>query len=147
MSKHTREEIVYEMLKIKKLIKKGYEHEALVLYMRSLGYFAEQVQLSSKLKKFTYFLPNKFSYIMIPNNEIYIIDFNFKESFAIARPSDRYKELYEKIPSVFIGSIQDLKKCVFMLCDRMKTSFINTGIDLPPWRCYKSMITKWRFVD
>jgi len=55
MSKHTREEIVYEILKIKKLIKKGYEHEALVLYMRSLGYFAEQVQLSSKLKKLLIF--------------------------------------------------------------------------------------------
>jgi len=72
-----------------------------------------------------------------------VIDPQFKELFALAKPSHRYKRIYESIPAVFVGSMNALQQAVGILTKEVEQSFEEVLLSIPTWRTYDSIITKW----
>ncbi|KAF7119760.1 hypothetical protein RHSIM_Rhsim13G0051000 [Rhododendron simsii] len=73
----------------------------------------------------------------------YFIDLDFVAEFEIARPTDRYERLLEKLPGVFIGRGEELKEIVKVMSDAAKRSLKSRGLSLPPWRKNRFMQNKW----
>ncbi|KAE9460819.1 hypothetical protein C3L33_07248, partial [Rhododendron williamsianum] len=73
----------------------------------------------------------------------YFIDLDFVAEFEIARPTDRYERLLEKLPGVFIGRGEELKEIVKVMSEAAKRSLKSRGLSLPPWRKNRYMQNKW----
>lgn len=76
------------------------------------------------------------------NNRL-IVDTDFKSQFELARPTQTYKELTEKIPSIFVGNEEKLNKIISLLCSAAKQSLKERGLHIPPWRTRSYMHSKW----
>ncbi|CAI9108990.1 OLC1v1008713C3 [Oldenlandia corymbosa var. corymbosa] len=72
-----------------------------------------------------------------------ILDIDFKSQFELARPTPTYKELCDKLPSIFIGDAQKLSKIISILCSEAKQSLKERGLHIPPWRTVAYMQSKW----
>ncbi|KAI8523311.1 hypothetical protein RHMOL_Rhmol13G0063500 [Rhododendron molle] len=73
----------------------------------------------------------------------YFVDLDFVAEFEIARPTDRYQRLLEKLPGVFIGRGEELKEIVKAMSEAAKRSLKSRGLSLPPWRKNRFMQNKW----
>lgn len=71
------------------------------------------------------------------------MDTDFKSQFELARPTQTYMELVEKIPSIFVGNEEKLKKIISLLCSAAKQSLRERGLHIPPWRTISYMHSKW----
>lgn len=72
-----------------------------------------------------------------------VIEANFREHFAVARPSKKYQKFYDSIPEVFVGSKQNLRNAVDLICEEIKRSFAESNLPVPAWRKHKSLVSKW----
>jgi uncharacterized protein (TIGR01615 family) len=72
-----------------------------------------------------------------------IVDPTFRDQFALAHPSPRYSAVLDATPPVFVGPLSTLQPLVALLCAEMARAFTAAGIVLPPWRSYRSMLSKW----
>ncbi|KAF8006791.1 hypothetical protein BT93_K0951 [Corymbia citriodora subsp. variegata] len=73
----------------------------------------------------------------------YFVDVDFDGQFAIARPAPEYTRLLQRVPRVFVGGIEDLKRIVRAMCDAARRSLKSRDLSLPPWRKNRYMQNKW----
>lgn len=73
----------------------------------------------------------------------YFVDVDFDCHFAIARPAPEYSRLLQRVPRVFVGGIEDLKRTVRAMCDAARRSLKSRDLSLPPWRKNRYMQNKW----
>lgn len=98
------------------------------LYLNKLGYHVHLVKNQKH-----YFL--KFFRTIYDEEDIYILDNNFKEKFMIVRPSYRYTNyIYPIIPEIFIGTKNDLIKSIKYLVLEMSKSFSENNLYYPFFR-------------
>lgn len=72
-----------------------------------------------------------------------IVEPSFVELFAIATPTVRYQALLDVVPDVVVAEYGVLASLVRLLCAEMKFSFEARGNALPPWRSFKSAMSRW----
>ncbi|CAD7705040.1 unnamed protein product [Ostreobium quekettii] len=73
-----------------------------------------------------------------------IVEPNFRDQFKILNPTLRYSQIVDTIPEEYAGPVHRLGDLVQLLCKEMASSFSSMGTTLPPWRCQRSMISRWR---
>jgi uncharacterized protein (TIGR01615 family) len=76
-------------------------------------------------------------------NERFFVDIDFKAQFEIARPTDEYSALLQKIPNLFVGRAEKLCGIIKIMCNAARRSLKERGMCIPPWRKYRYMQTKW----
>ncbi|QCD98930.1 hypothetical protein DEO72_LG8g3016 [Vigna unguiculata] len=73
----------------------------------------------------------------------YFVDLDFVGQFEIARPTKEYLEFLSYVPRIFVGTAEELKSTVRILCGVAKRCFRKRGLTVPPWRKYRYMHNKW----
>lgn len=76
-------------------------------------------------------------------SERFFVDIDFREQFEIARPTDEYSAVLQKLPTLFVGRADKLFRIINIMCDLARRSLKERGICLPPWRKYGYMEFKW----
>lgn len=77
------------------------------------------------------------------DGEAVIVDLHFREQFAMAQPTKRYRAAL-CITERFVGSVDRLTALVHFLCEEMAAAFTLRGLTLPPWRRKRAVLSKWR---
>lgn len=62
------------------------------------------------------------------------MDLTFKEQFQVAKPTDRYKQLLDCLPDVYVAPEAAVTPLVNFLCQEIACAFRANGTVLPPWR-------------
>ncbi|KAL2319326.1 hypothetical protein Fmac_028295 [Flemingia macrophylla] len=73
----------------------------------------------------------------------YFVDLDFVGQFEIARPTSEYSEFLSYVPRIFVGTEEELKRTVRVLCGVVKRCFGETGLTVPPWRKNRYVQNKW----
>ncbi|XP_054781299.1 uncharacterized protein LOC129295402 [Prosopis cineraria] len=73
----------------------------------------------------------------------YFVDIDFAAQFEIARPTCKYSEILSSLPSIFVGTAEELKRIVQAMCNAAKRCFRSRGLSVPPWRKNRYMQKKW----
>lgn len=115
-------------------------------HMQYLGYTVLVHRVQSKRNIYCYYLSNTF-YEVVKSGQVFLVDMNFRETFRIVRPSEAYEHVYNTIPHVFAGTLEELHVLTYQICKLMAYSFRQMKLSLPPWRRFDSIITKWRLID
>lgn len=76
-------------------------------------------------------------------NERFFVDINFRAQFEIARPTDDYNALLQRLPTLFVGRGEKLCGIIKIMCGATRKSLKERGMSLPPWRKYRYMQAKW----
>ncbi|KAL3509350.1 hypothetical protein ACH5RR_028751 [Cinchona calisaya] len=72
-----------------------------------------------------------------------IIELNFRAQFEMARASEEYNRLINRLPEVFVGKIGRLLNLVKILCAASKKCMKERKMHMAPWRKHKYMLAKW----
>ncbi|XP_042519605.1 uncharacterized protein LOC122093352 [Macadamia integrifolia] len=72
-----------------------------------------------------------------------VIELNFRAEFEMARASNEYKRLMNRIPEIFVGKEERLRSLVEILCLATKKSMEENRMHMGPWRKHKYMQAKW----
>ena len=72
-----------------------------------------------------------------------IVDIDFRSHFQLARPAPWYAHLSTRLPAVFVGPQDKLRKAVALLCSASHRSLRESGLHVPPWRRSSYMQAKW----
>lgn len=72
-----------------------------------------------------------------------IIEWRFKDYFQTSKPTQRYNTVLDNIDQVFVGTKQQLKDLLKLLCVELHMSFCQQGQELPPWRRMESMMSRY----
>ncbi|KXZ52616.1 hypothetical protein GPECTOR_9g661 [Gonium pectorale] len=89
-------------------------------------------------------MTNAFCYVVLPGTGIgYVLDPGFKEHFRAGCMSDRYRDIWECLPPLFVGPPAKLVQLVQLLCSELGASFEAAGRQLPPWRTFNATINRW----
>lgn len=75
--------------------------------------------------------------------ERFFVDIDFRAQFEIARPSDEYSALLQKIPNLFVGRADKLCGIIKIMCHAARRSLRERAMHIPPWRKYRYMQSKW----
>ncbi|XP_061354690.1 uncharacterized protein LOC133299268 [Gastrolobium bilobum] len=73
----------------------------------------------------------------------YFVDLDFAGQFEIARPTSSYEEILTYVPGIFVGTAEELKRTVLIMCRVAKRCLRNRGLSVPPWRKNRYMQNKW----
>ncbi|TKY68709.1 hypothetical protein E2542_SST04969 [Spatholobus suberectus] len=73
----------------------------------------------------------------------YFVDLDFAGQFEIARPTSEYSEFLSYVPRIFVGTEEELKRTVRVLCGVAKRCFRYRGLTVPPWRKNRYIQNKW----
>ncbi|KAH9626975.1 hypothetical protein KSS87_017826 [Heliosperma pusillum] len=72
-----------------------------------------------------------------------IIELNFRAEFEMARASDEYNQLVNRLPEIFVAKIDRLKPIIKILCTGAKKCMKDKKMHMGPWRKQKYMQAKW----
>ncbi|KAK9706705.1 hypothetical protein RND81_07G146000 [Saponaria officinalis] len=72
-----------------------------------------------------------------------IIELNLRAEFEIARASEEYNQLVNRLPEVFVAKIERLKTLIKILCTAAKKCMKDKKMHMGPWRKQKYMQAKW----
>ncbi|KAH9606543.1 hypothetical protein KSS87_000530 [Heliosperma pusillum] len=72
-----------------------------------------------------------------------VIELNFRAEFEMARASDEYNQLVNRLPEVFVAKIERLKVLIKILCKAAKKCMEGKKMHIGPWRKQKYMQAKW----
>ncbi|XP_073395130.1 uncharacterized protein [Physcomitrium patens] len=72
-----------------------------------------------------------------------IVDIDFQDQFEIARPTAQYKNVYQMLPAVFVGTANRLLQILNVISEAVKRSLKKKGMFLPPWRKPEYVKAKW----
>ncbi|KAF5181361.1 putative sugar phosphate exchanger [Thalictrum thalictroides] len=72
-----------------------------------------------------------------------VIELNFRAEFEMARASEEYNQLIERLPEVFVGRSDRLKNLIKIICSAAKKCMKDKKMHLGPWRKQKYMQAKW----
>lgn len=72
-----------------------------------------------------------------------IIDYNFRDFFRIARPSNRYNRIIDCLPMTFCGNRSLLMQYITCMSIVLEQEYRNTDKDLPPWRTKENILRSY----
>lgn len=72
-----------------------------------------------------------------------VIELNFRAEFEMARASEEYNKLINKLPEVFVGKAERLRTLIKILCSAAKKCMKENKMHMGPWRKQKYMQAKW----
>ncbi|KAL6282331.1 hypothetical protein ACE6H2_013260 [Prunus campanulata] len=72
-----------------------------------------------------------------------IIELNFRAEFEMARASNEYNNLVNRLPEVFVGKVERLQNLIKILCSAAKKCMKEKKMHMGPWRKQKYMQAKW----
>ncbi|KAL2927711.1 hypothetical protein RDABS01_037340 [Bienertia sinuspersici] len=72
-----------------------------------------------------------------------IIELSFRADFEMAKASDNYNQLVNRLPEVFVGKAERLKTLIKIMCVAAKTCMKDKKMHIGPWRKQKYMQAKW----
>ncbi|KAJ9170748.1 hypothetical protein P3X46_018831 [Hevea brasiliensis] len=72
-----------------------------------------------------------------------IIELNFQAEFEMAKASEEYNQLINRLPEIFVGKAERLKALIKILCSAGKKYMKEKKMHLGPWRKHKYMQSKW----
>jgi uncharacterized protein (TIGR01615 family) len=72
-----------------------------------------------------------------------VIELSFRAEFEMARASEEYNRLIQRLPEVFVGKTERLSTLIKMLCSAAKKCIKDKKMHMPPWRKHKYMQAKW----
>ncbi|KAG6571600.1 hypothetical protein SDJN03_28328, partial [Cucurbita argyrosperma subsp. sororia] len=114
----------------------------LMVFLQELRYNAAMCK--TKWESSRDLTSGNYEFIDVVNGNVrYLIDMNFPAQFEIARSTIQYRELLKSLPLIFIGTIDELKKMVKIMCNAAKRSLNCMNLSVPPWRKYIYMKNKW----
>ncbi|XLS54100.1 hypothetical protein HN51_003855 [Arachis hypogaea] len=77
------------------------------------------------------------------SGERYIVEVFLASEFEIARPTIQYSSLLQVFPQIFVGTVEELKQVVKLMCSAIKGSMKTRDLHIPPWRRNVYMQAKW----
>eukprot|EP01062_Namystynia_karyoxenos_P027382 TRINITY_DN21019_c0_g1_i2.p1 TRINITY_DN21019_c0_g1~~TRINITY_DN21019_c0_g1_i2.p1 ORF type:complete len:242 (+),score=82.15 TRINITY_DN21019_c0_g1_i2:96-821(+) len=81
-------------------------------------------------------------------SHVTVIDLCFKDRYQIARSTPEYADFHSRLPSVFVGTYEQLATALTVVADQMLQSFSKAGIDtIPPWRTLRAMRLSYWYRD
>ncbi|KAF5473082.1 hypothetical protein F2P56_009726 [Juglans regia] len=72
-----------------------------------------------------------------------IIELNFQAEFEMARASEDYNRLVQRLPEVFVGKVERLSNIIKIVCSAAKKCMKEKKMHMGPWRKHKYMQAKW----
>lgn len=72
-----------------------------------------------------------------------IIELGFRAEFEMARASEEYNQLINRLPEVFVGKKERLMSLIKILCSAAKKCMKLKKIHMGPWRKQRYMQAKW----
>ncbi|PON58407.1 hypothetical protein PanWU01x14_166190 [Parasponia andersonii] len=72
-----------------------------------------------------------------------IIEVNLRAEFEMARASEEYNGLVQRLPEVFVGKVERLHSVIKIMCSAAKKCMKEKKMHLAPWRKYQYMQAKW----
>lgn len=99
----------------------------------------------SRWERFGKNTAGKYEYVDIKGGDKnrFILETNLAGEFEIARPSTRYLSFLAQLPRVFVGTPEELKQLVKIMCSEIRRSMKQAEIHVPPWRRNGYMQAKW----
>ncbi|KAA3455645.1 Pesticidal crystal cry1Ag [Gossypium australe] len=77
-----------------------------------------------------------------------IIELNLRAQFEIARASDDYNRLVQRLPQIYVGKVERLNNLIKILCLAAKKCMKEKKLHMGPWRKHSYMQVKWlRFCE
>ncbi|KAF3496504.1 hypothetical protein DY000_02054752 [Brassica cretica] len=119
------------------------EKRLLMAYLRDKGFDAGLCK--SKWERFGKNTAGKYKYVDVYRGDKnrFIVETNLASEFEIAKPTTRYLSLLAQVPRVFVGTPEELKKLVRIMCFEIRRSMKRAEIHVPPWRRNAYMQAKW----
>ncbi|CAH8391569.1 unnamed protein product [Eruca vesicaria subsp. sativa] len=119
------------------------EKRHLMAYLRNKGFDAGLCK--SRWERFGNNTGGKYKYVDVngEDNNRFIVETNLAGEFVIARPTARYISLLAQLPRVFVGTPEELKQLVRIMCFEIRRSMKRAGIQVPPWKRNGYMQAKW----
>ncbi|XWS19605.1 hypothetical protein CRYUN_Cryun31cG0030000 [Craigia yunnanensis] len=72
-----------------------------------------------------------------------IIELNFRVEFEMARASEDYNRLVQRLPEIFVGKVERLNNAIKILCLAAKKCMKEKKMHMGPWRKHRYMQAKW----
>lgn len=72
-----------------------------------------------------------------------VIELRFRAEFEMARASEEYNSLIERLPEFYVGKAERLRNLVKLLCSAAKKCINQNNMYMAPWRKHKYMQAKW----
>ncbi|KAJ4975305.1 hypothetical protein NE237_000411 [Protea cynaroides] len=72
-----------------------------------------------------------------------LIELNFRAEFEMARASEEYNRLINRLPEVLVGKSERFRSLVKILCSAAKKCMKDNKMHMGPWRKHKYMQAKW----
>ncbi|CAH2048021.1 unnamed protein product [Thlaspi arvense] len=117
----------------------------LMAFLRNKGFDAGLCK--SRWERFSNNTAGKYEYVDVRcdggDHDRYIVETNLAGEFEIARPTKRYLSILNQVPRLFVGTPEELKQLVRIMCHAMRRSMKHVGIHVPPWRRNGYMQAKW----
>ncbi|KFK43469.1 hypothetical protein AALP_AA1G129000 [Arabis alpina] len=119
------------------------EKRHLMAFLRNKGFDAGLCK--SRWERFGKNTAGKYEYVDVKEGDKnrLIVETNLAGEFEIARPTTRYLSLLAQLPHVFVGTPEELKKLVRIMCFEIRRSMKRAEIHVPPWRRNGYMQAKW----
>ncbi|PPD73655.1 hypothetical protein GOBAR_DD29411 [Gossypium barbadense] len=77
-----------------------------------------------------------------------IVELNLRAEFEIARASDDYNRLVQRLPQIYVGKVERLNNVIKILCLAAKKCMKEKKMHMGPWRKHSYMQAKWlRFCE
>ncbi|PPR84716.1 hypothetical protein GOBAR_AA35997 [Gossypium barbadense] len=73
-----------------------------------------------------------------------IVELNLRAEFEIARASDDYNRLVQRLPQIYVGKVERLNNVIKILCLAAKKCMKEKKMHMGPWRKHSYMQAKWR---
>ncbi|KAL0736861.1 hypothetical protein Bca4012_013071 [Brassica carinata] len=126
------------------IVQHGSPKRQLMAFLSNKGF--DSGLCESRWEKFGNTTAGKYEYVDVHcgrDQNRYIVETNLSGEFEIARPTKRYASIISQVPRVFVGTPEELKKLMKMMCYEMRRSMKQMGIHVPPWRRNGYMQAKW----
>lgn len=72
-----------------------------------------------------------------------VVEPDFKLHFMIPVMTGRYKSVMAELPETFVGGRAQLKSLLVLVCEEMEQAFKEKSRNVPPWRQFKAVWSKW----
>ncbi|KAF6165669.1 hypothetical protein GIB67_012566 [Kingdonia uniflora] len=113
-----------------------------MMYLRDLGVNAGICKTKWETKGGI--TAGSFEFIDVVQADVrYLVDIDFAGEFEVARPTAQYERLMQMLPRIYIGTSEELKKVLKLMCDAAKMSLKERGLHVPPWRKNRYMQVRW----
>lgn len=72
-----------------------------------------------------------------------VVECGFHDHFRIPCATRAYSKLFDQLPGVYVGTVQNMSPLVELISHEMSRSFLEKGVTMPPWRGARALMSKW----